>query len=109
MIAALLVIAAAAGGQAPAVAAAAEPERSECIKPALLDNRAISAAQLAQLVERAQDYIACRSKEIEAQRQVADETLTVARAAAERSNAMIVDLNAFVAAVKEYLDERSGG
>lgn len=104
MILHILLAAAAAGGPAEP----AQAEGPTCAKPVLVESPTITATVMTAQMEQAQDYVDCMSKAIEAQRKVADETLQLARGAAEKTNAMIVEVNDFVAKVKTYQEEHSG-
>jgi hypothetical protein len=86
--------------------AEAGPVASECAKPALVKREGMSATELNGTMQRAQAYVSCMSAAIEAQRKLADETFVKAKEAAERNNAMVTQVNAFIAEVKAYQESQ---
>ncbi len=86
----------------------AAPEKPACTKPVLLDRPNLSAPELKSVMDRAQAYLTCMSAAIEAQRSKANDMFEHAKAEGEKSNAMVTDVNAFVAQVKAYQSEHSG-
>ena len=80
----------------------------DCAKPTLTKQSSISAQEMNGLMARAQAYVTCMSKAIEAQRKLADDTLEKAKVAAGKSNAMVQDVNAFIADVKAFQEDHSG-
>ena len=79
-----------------------------CAKPALPD-RALQPAELNGLMHAAQAYIDCMEKTIAVERADADTLLEKARAQAEKSNAMVAEVNAFIKAVQAYQAETVSG
>ncbi len=84
------------------------PEKTPCAKPGLINRPNITALELNGIMERAQAYVTCMSSAIEAQRELANETLERAKAEAEKSNGMITEVNAFIAEIKAYQSEHTG-
>ena len=92
-----------------ATSVAADAEEPECVKPTLVDRESVTPTEFNASMQRAQAYVTCMSSAIERQGKLANETLARAKAAAEKNNTMVSEVNAFVAEVKAYQDKHSGG
>ena len=93
-------------------ATAAEPlpidATASCSKPVLVNSPVVTPTVMSSQMKQAQDYIDCMSKAITAQRASAEQAFEVAQSAAQKTNAMISDLNDFIAKAKAYQEEHSG-
>lgn len=76
--------------------------QTPCSKPALVERMSVPKEDLAALFERGQSYSDCMSKAIEAKRANANRLMDEAKAEAEASNAMVKEVNDFVAALRAY-------
>jgi hypothetical protein len=90
------------------VASVPAAEQPVCAKPTLVKRTGAPVSEVQATMERAQTYLNCMSKAIESERTFATQTLEKAKAAAQKSNDMITEVNAFVAEVKTYQEEQSG-
>ncbi len=99
---ALLLLAAAAD------VAAASPTPA-CSKPTLASRPGMPATEAQATLQRAQTYVECMTKAIEAQRSIANDLLEKARAEAQKNNDMIKEVNDFVAQAKTFQEQQSGG
>lgn len=79
-----------------------------CSKPDLPD-RSLQAVEVKGILQRSQAYLECMQKVIETERSKASTMIEAAHAQAEKSNAMIVDVNEFVKKVKDFQAEHQGG
>jgi len=79
-----------------------------CSKPVFVNSPTVTGTVMASQMKQAQDYIDCMTKAITTQRDLAEQTLQTAQAAAQKTNAMISALNDFIAKAKEYQEEHSG-
>lgn len=100
-----ILLAAAAATQATPVPA---DNAGTCAKPVLIDSPTVASAVMNSEMKQAQDYIDCMTKAITAQRTSAEQALQTAQVSAQKTNAMITDLNDFIAKAKAYQEEHAG-